>query len=65
MADVSDDVLRVNGVKSALQTLVDNSRKRVPPPIGGTSFKTLPDGRVIDRLGATVYTPTSRGAKKP
>lgn len=58
------DVLRANQTKSALESLKSASTKRLaaaPPP---AKYTTLPDGRVLDAAGHTIFTPTPRDAKK-
>jgi hypothetical protein len=64
MSDELNDTLRRNGVTSELQRLLANSRKRVPAPPAGSSYKTLPDGRVLDRFGVEIYAPTAPAKAK-
>lgn len=63
--DVIPEIERQNSAKSGLARLVGESRSRVAPPPTGAQYTTLPDGRVLDRGGKTVYTPTPRDEKKP
>lgn len=65
MADDFSDVLRANETKAGLQVLLAKSRGRVPPAPISAVYTTLPDGRVQDRAGNVIFTPTPRQEKKP
>lgn len=65
MAADLPDVLRANETKSELQRVLAKSRGRVPPAPAGNVYTTLPDGRVQDRAGNVIFTPTPRQEKKP
>lgn len=62
MAEFLDRELRLNATTTLLTELAKKSLTRVPPPAQGTSYKTLPDGRVIDRYGNVVYEPRLKDA---
>jgi hypothetical protein len=62
MAEFLNRTLRVNEVTPAVKQLLDASRARVPAPAPGPGFRTLPDGRVINRYGQEVYTPKGKDA---
>lgn len=57
MAEFQGRDLRVNETLSALKGITTESIARVPSPVSGRSYTTLPDGRVIDRFGNQVYSP--------
>ncbi len=62
MAEFIGRDLRVNEVLSALRGLTTESVARVPSPVSGRSYTTLPDGRVLDRFGQVVYDPKESNA---
>lgn len=63
--EVIPEVERQNSATTGLARLVGESRSRVAAAPTGAQFNTLPDGRVVDRRGNAVYTPTPRDEKKP
>lgn len=63
-ADLSD-ILRANETKAELQRIAAKLRVRIAPVQVLPLYTTLPDGRVQDRAGNVVFTPTPRQDKKP
>jgi hypothetical protein len=64
MAEFAGRDVRLNETTSLLEVLAKASLTRVPAPSPGPAFRSLPDGRVINRYGEQVYTPKSSDAQK-
>lgn len=63
MAEFSNREVRVNETTAKISQLNQDRAARVVIPAPGPGFRTLPDGRVINRFGHEVYNPRSKDAK--
>ena len=59
MADLPPEVERHNSAVTGLDRLRASSRDRVPPAPPTPEVTTLPDGRVLHRSGAVIFTPVT------